>query len=425
MTSRSPVLVVGAGIAGLIAARRLAAAGRPVRLLEARDVPGGRVRSRRVDGFVVDEGFQVAFEGYPTLARYVRWDALAMRWFTPGARLALGNGRAPLVGDALADPRLLWPTLTGGGLGWADLLRIWGLRRLATSRPAAAWLTAPEADVPTAAFLRARGLGASALARFFSPFYGGILLDPALETSAGVLLFTLAMLAAGRTGVPAEGMGAVTRQLAAALPEGSVRTGGEVRAVTVADGRATGVVLADGTMIVGDAVVLATEPPALRRLASTAGVDLPAPTTGLGVTTLAFASRDRVLPGLALWLNATGQGTVLHAVTMSDVAPEQAPAGWHLLSATVAGSGHDRDELERTVRADLARMAGRPMPPDLRLLSAIPVPFAQFPQPPGTDRHTGTTTPLPGLLVASEWPRSSSLEGAAIGGEAAAQALGA
>jgi oxygen-dependent protoporphyrinogen oxidase len=56
------VAIVGGGISGLALAeaieRKSAAAGQPVRarVLEADDAPGGKVRSRREDGFVVDTG---------------------------------------------------------------------------------------------------------------------------------------------------------------------------------------------------------------------------------------------------------------------------------------------------------------------------------------------------------------------------------
>lgn len=51
-----PILVVGAGMAGLSAARRLADAGWPVRLIEARDRIGGRVYTRRDWGVPLDMG---------------------------------------------------------------------------------------------------------------------------------------------------------------------------------------------------------------------------------------------------------------------------------------------------------------------------------------------------------------------------------
>ena len=69
---------------------------------------------------------------------------------------------------------------------------------------------APRFDrVTTSEFLRQRGFSARAISSFFAPFYGGILLDRSLETSASVLLYTFKMLAEGRTVVPTMGMGAI------------------------------------------------------------------------------------------------------------------------------------------------------------------------------------------------------------------------
>ena len=53
---RFDTVVIGAGIAGLTAARLLAAAGRTVVILEARDRVGGRVQTDRTDGEVTDLG---------------------------------------------------------------------------------------------------------------------------------------------------------------------------------------------------------------------------------------------------------------------------------------------------------------------------------------------------------------------------------
>ncbi|UCG41642.1 MAG: NAD(P)-binding protein, partial [Acidimicrobiia bacterium] len=48
------VIVVGAGMAGLTAAVAVSRAGHSVRVLEASDGVGGRVRTDAVDGFLLD-----------------------------------------------------------------------------------------------------------------------------------------------------------------------------------------------------------------------------------------------------------------------------------------------------------------------------------------------------------------------------------
>ena len=61
MAGAADVLVVGAGLAGLIAARDLTAAGRSVLVLEARDRVGGRVVNQDIgNGKIVEMGGQWA-----------------------------------------------------------------------------------------------------------------------------------------------------------------------------------------------------------------------------------------------------------------------------------------------------------------------------------------------------------------------------
>ena len=65
-------------------------------VLEASDVVGGRIRTERVDGFLVDRGFQLLNPAYPAVRRWVDVDALGLQPFGAGvaARTETGLRRA-------------------------------------------------------------------------------------------------------------------------------------------------------------------------------------------------------------------------------------------------------------------------------------------------------------------------------------------
>src|ERR1700733_4052169 len=102
LPASADVVVVGAGLSGLAAARRLHAAGLNVIVTEAADTVGGRVRTDRMDGLQLDHGFQQFNRAYPA-ARIFDVDALDLRPFRPGLIVALGENRY-----RIADPRR-WP----------------------------------------------------------------------------------------------------------------------------------------------------------------------------------------------------------------------------------------------------------------------------------------------------------------------------
>ena len=63
--SALPVIVVGAGLAGLSAAQSLIEAGIEVRVLEASTTVGGRVQTDEINGYRFDRGFQLINARYP------------------------------------------------------------------------------------------------------------------------------------------------------------------------------------------------------------------------------------------------------------------------------------------------------------------------------------------------------------------------
>lgn len=72
-------------MAGLSCGARLHAAGVPVRILEAADGVGGRVRTDRADGFLLDRGFQIFLTSYPEARALLDYDKLDLQPFYAGA----------------------------------------------------------------------------------------------------------------------------------------------------------------------------------------------------------------------------------------------------------------------------------------------------------------------------------------------------
>jgi hypothetical protein len=179
---------------------------------------------------------------------------------------------------------------------------------------------------------------------------------------------------------------------------------------------------------------MATDAPAAAQLAATASVQIATPSGARGTTTLYFTTRGASpIPGRALWLNADASAVISHAVTITDVAPEYAPPGVSLIATSAVGDAADRSDadLESAARRELtamAKAAGEAVADGktaaLSRVAIWRVPYAQFAQPPGWRDHRPTIAcGIPGLWRASEVLHSSSLEGAARGGQDAARAV--
>lgn len=403
-----PVLIVGAGMAGLACAVQLHRAGRQVRIFEASDVVGGRVRTDKVDGFLLDRGFQVYLDRYPETGKLLDLEALDLKAFEPGA-LIYRRGRLHRLMDVFRRPASAWSSLTAPVGSLSDKLRV-GLMRMKILNSSFEAIAARE-DRSTETYLRDCGFSESIIDRFFRSFYGGIFLENELRTSSRMFEFTFKLFGQGSATVPAQGMGEIPKQLAALLPDGSIQLNQVVKAVGV-----DSITLESGERIEGCATVVATDGSAAHALLP--GLLRSAP-EWRSVTTLYFAADRSPISEAIICLNGSGSGAVNNVCVISDAAPCYAPEGQSLLSVSVLGLV-EIDGLVEQVRSELLEWFGpqvgswRHLQTD-RIRRGLPEQLPNGSAPNSINQA--------GVWVCGDHLSSASIEGAVVSGKQTAAAI--
>lgn len=428
------VIVVGGGLAGLIAARRLADRGADVTLLERRETVGGRVRSRHRDGFTLDRGFQVLFTGYPAVQRELDLEALDLRRFKPGAVIARPGERS-VLSDPVRDPAAAVESLFNHEIPLSDKARTLLLRRELRNQELDGIFEGRDTDIRT--YLREWGFSEQYIDNFVAPFYGGITLDRSLSTSKRVFEYTFAVLSDGDTAIPADGMGAITAQLAdrATGAGATIETGTRVTSIDP-EGRDDGGVTihtGNGVRHAGAAIV-ATDPRAAAKLTDIGAI----PTEGAASVTQYYSLPAGAGPGTdrRILLNAGAEtqragdpdtavpNTLVH---LTEVAPEYAPGDRELLCATFLGEDalddDDEELFERTQRTLESWYPERTFGA-LEAVATDRIRFGQFRQPPGIHGTLpDVRDPAGSVYLAGEYTRWSSIQGAMESGRDAAAAV--
>jgi phytoene dehydrogenase-like protein len=398
-------LVIGAGLSGLAAAVRLHEAGREVLVLEASEAVGGRVRTDRVDGFLLDRGFQVYLDAYPESGALLDLAALDLRPFEPGA-LVWRNGKLRRLMDVFRRPASLFESALAPIGTPLDKLRVARLRARLLRKPLEEiWSEQPRATID---LLRAEGFSEDMIDHFFRGFYGGIFLEDLLVTSSRMFEFTFAMFSRGSATLPAAGMQAIPEQLAARLPSSVLRLQTPVRALR--EGR----VETETGEIQAKTILLATDGTAAAGLVP--GRSAP---RWNRTTCLYFAAPEAPYPDRLIALRGDRDGLIHHLCVPSNVSASYSPDRRALVSVSVIGGACDEADLEGQVRRELLDWFG-PVAETWETLATYSIPRALPADPPG---HRPGPASAGAIQVCGDHTRSASIEGAIGSGRLAAEAI--
>jgi len=339
------VIIVGAGVAGLVAAIELEKQNIAPLIVEGTDRVGGRVKTDSFQGYQLDHGFQVLLTAYPEAKKYLDYDSLSLKYFNPGALIFQGQKQIRLS-DPLRQPSQTFNTLFSKAGNFQDKLLIFKLSQRLKKDSLSDIFSRTE--MTTRAYLTSYGFSEQIITNFFQPFFGGIFLESELNTSSRMFEFVFKMFSQGHAAIPADGMEAIPRQLKSQL--NSTEFLFNFKVVAVEDKR---VELDDGNVLTADAVIIATQPDKILK-------KMKGQFPGYQqVTNLYFEVDQSFIQKPVIGLIPKNGKLINNFTFMSDTANGYSKNGKALLSVSVNGIHEmSEEDLKTKVVAELTEVSG-------------------------------------------------------------------
>ena len=345
MEENNKVVIIGAGISGLIAAIELERNGFTPVIYEASASVGGRVKTDEVNGFKLDHGFQVLLTAYPEAQKYLDYQSLNLQSFNPGAVIYDGKGTFALS-DPLRQPSTIFSMLFSSVGSVSDKFKMWSISRMLKKKSIDDIFTDREAT--TFEYLANYGFSERIINYFFKPFFSGIFLEDQLVTSSRMFEFVFKMFSEGNAAIPASGMQEIPNQLAAQLNNTEIHFNKKVDQV-----KGLQISFLDSENIEAEKIIIACDPYRILPGLANQTQDYHS------VINLYFATSKSSINKPLIGLVPGDSSLINNFNFMTDVSQMYAPKGKHLLSISVVKKVDiPNDALINNVKNEFHKLTG-------------------------------------------------------------------
>lgn len=356
------VIIVGAGMAGLCCANYLNNKNIDFLVLDAAKEVGGRVRTDLEDGFRLDRGFQILLTAYPEAQRLLNYDTLSLMPFDSGA-IIRNDERFEQFSNPFKNPSAVFSSITSPIGSFSDKLRT---LRLVLDTEGITEEVLTQNEESTDHFLRNYGFSDKMMTQFLKPFFGGVFLEDQLATSSAFFKYIFGKFYEGDAVIPANGMQAIPEQLAANLPNHSIRLNCPVERIN-----GTSVYLSSGEKIQGSQVVIATDALQANKL-----LRQETHHQFNATSCVYFAANESPLQDKMLVLNPNRNELIQNLCVPSDIAPNYAPTGKSLISVSTAYLGATNEQQNiATLKQELTHWFGKDVT-EWQHLKSYHIPYA-------------------------------------------------
>lgn len=222
------VVIIGAGVSGLVAAINLEEHGFKPIIYDQNDRVGGRIQTDYIDGYRLDKGFQILLPNYPAVKKYLDLDLLNLRYFSAGA-MVFKKDFIGKIGNPSLDLELLVPTLLSKLANFSDKFKIFKLTRQLRHKSFEDIFE--DTNKTTMQYLKDYGFSEEVIHNFFKPFYAGIFLEDDLKTSSRMFEFTFKLFSQTKAAIPQKGIQAIPNQLSNKLKNTTFHFNTKVKSV--------------------------------------------------------------------------------------------------------------------------------------------------------------------------------------------------